>query len=127
VIAGINFVASDSQTRTGCAGKSVANLSLGGSKSDAVNTAAANAVAAGVFMAVAAGNSGVDASTASPASESTVCTIGAIDASTDLIASFSNWGTVVDLYAPGVNIKSTWNDGTTVSSLSAPHPNSSSY
>jgi len=88
---------------------------LGGSKSAAVNTAAANAVSAGVFMAVAAGNSGVNANTSSPASEPTVCTIGAIDASTDKIASFSNYGTVVDLYAPGVNVLSTWNDGNTVS------------
>jgi hypothetical protein len=89
-------------------------MSLGGSKSTAVNSATASVVSAGVFMAVAAGNDGKDASGYSPASEPTAFTVGATDSS-DAIASFSNYGTVVDAFAPGVNILSTWNNGGTVS------------
>jgi hypothetical protein len=89
-------------------------MSLGGSRSTAVNSAAANAVTAGVFMAVAAGNEAVDASNSSPASEPTVFTVGATDSS-DRLASFSNFGTLVDALAPGVSILSTWLNGGTVS------------
>jgi hypothetical protein len=89
-------------------------MSLGGSRSTAVNSAAANAVRAGVFMAVAAGNEAQDASNSSPASEPTVYTVGATD-STDRVATFSNYGTVVDIHAPGVAILSTWLNGGTVS------------
>jgi hypothetical protein len=89
-------------------------MSLGGSRSTAVNAAAANAVTAGVFMAVAAGNDARDASNSSPASEATVYTVGATDSS-DRLATFSNYGTVVDILAPGVSILSTWNNGGTVS------------
>jgi len=124
VIAGINFVANDFKSRSGCSGGAVASLSLGGSKSSSVNSAAANAVSAGLFMAVAAGNDGADASGSSPASEPTVYTVGAIDSS-DKAASFSNYGTLVDIHAPGVNILSTWlNGGTnTISgtSMATPH------
>jgi subtilisin family serine protease len=99
-------------------------MSLGGTKSAAVNTAAANAVTAGVFMAVAAGNDGKDASGYSPASEPTVYTVGATD-STDKVASFSNYGTLVDIHAPGVSILSTWLAGgtNTISgtSMATPH------
>jgi subtilisin family serine protease len=99
-------------------------MSLGGSKSAAVNSAAANAVSAGVFFAVAAGNDGKDAANSSPASEATVFTVGATD-SADKVASFSNYGSVVDIHAPGVSILSTWlNGGTnTISgtSMATPH------
>jgi hypothetical protein len=88
-------------------------MSLGGSKSTAVNSAAANAVSAGLFMGVAAGNDGANAANYSPASEPTVCTVGATDVN-DKIASFSNYGSVVDIFAPGVSILSTWNNGNTV-------------
>lgn len=74
VIAGIDYVASDSANRTAagqCAKGSVANMSLGASKSDTVNAAVAAAVAKGVFFAVAAGNSDDDAQYYSPASEPT--------------------------------------------------------
>ncbi|KAF1983143.1 hypothetical protein K402DRAFT_178666 [Aulographum hederae CBS 113979] len=125
VIAGMNYVASDSKTRAGCVGKSVASMSLGGGYSSATNQAAAKLVSAGVFLAVAAGNDGVDASNTSPASEASACTVGAIDASTDTKASFSNYGNVVDIYAPGVNVLSTWNNGgtNTISgtSMATPH------
>ena len=120
VIAGINYVANDAKTRS-CPNGAVANMSLGGSKSTAVNSAAANVVSAGVFLAVAAGNDGVDAANSSPASEPTAYTVGATD-STDRLASFSNYGAVVDILAPGVSILSTWLNGGTVS----PHRSSSS-
>ncbi|PVI05087.1 subtilisin-like serine protease-like protein PR1A [Periconia macrospinosa] len=123
VIAGINFVASDVRTRS-CPNGAVANLSLGGSKSTTVNSAAAGAVSAGVFLAVAAGNDGRDAANYSPASEPTAFTVGATDSS-DRIASFSNYGSLVDIFAPGVSILSTWRTGgtNTISgtSMAAPH------
>ncbi|KAF1845068.1 subtilisin-like serine protease-like protein PR1A [Cucurbitaria berberidis CBS 394.84] len=123
VIAGINYVANDAKTRS-CPNGAVANMSLGGSKSTAVNSAAANVVSSGVFLAVAAGNSAADASTFSPASEPTAYTVGATDSS-DRFASFSNFGTAVDILAPGVAILSTWLNGGTNSisgtSMASPH------
>jgi subtilisin family serine protease len=99
-------------------------MSLGGSKSAAVNTAVANAVTSGVFMAVAAGNDGANAANSSPASEPTVFTVMASD-NTDKLASFSNFGAICDIIAPGVAILSTWlNGGTnTISgtSMATPH------
>ncbi len=113
VLAGINFVASDSVNRTAagqCRKGSVANMSLGGGKSDSINSAAAAAVKAGVFFAVAAGNSDDDAKWYSPASEPTVCTVGATDV-TDARAYFSNYGAGVDVFAPGVDVLSSWIGG----------------
>jgi subtilisin family serine protease len=89
-------------------------MSLGGSKSTAVNAAAAGVVAAGVFLAVAAGNEAQSAANVSPASEPSVFTVGATDSS-DAFASFSNYGSLVDGNAPGVSILSTWKNGGTVS------------
>jgi hypothetical protein len=89
-------------------------MSLGGGKSAAVNTAAANAVSAGLFLAVAAGNDNANAANYSPASEPTAFTVGATD-SNDARASFSNYGALVDVFAPGVSILSTWLNGGTVS------------
>lgn len=89
-------------------------MSLGGSKSTAVNSAAANAVTAGLFLAVAAGNDAANAANYSPASEPTVFTVGATDSS-DRIASFSNYGAIVDAFAPGVSVLSTWINSGTVS------------
>ncbi|KAJ9665491.1 subtilisin-like serine protease [Coniosporium apollinis] len=126
VLAGINFAANDAQTRPGCKGKSVGNLSLGGVRSAAMSAAAAAAVEAGLFLAVAAGNSAVTAELASPASEPKVCTVGASDAS-DRQATFSNYGLLVDVFAPGVDILSTWIGGAgatnTISgtSMASPH------
>jgi subtilisin family serine protease len=75
-------------------------------------------------MAVAAGNEAQDAANSSPASEATAFTVGASD-SKDAFASFSNYGSVVDIVAPGVSILSTWlNGGTnTISgtSMATPH------
>jgi len=104
-------------------------MSLGGGFSQATNDAAAALVDAGIFVAVAAGNGNIfgipqDASTVSPASEPSVCTVGATDIS-DRVASFSNYGSVVDIHAPGVNVLSTWIGGATRSisgtSMASPH------
>jgi hypothetical protein len=116
VIAGINYAANDHTDRSECSGGAVGSMSLGGSQSAAVNSAAANAVSAGLFLAVAAGNDGADAKDYSPASEPTAFTVGATD-SEDQIADFSNFGELVDAFAPGVEILSTWIGGETVSSI----------
>jgi subtilisin family serine protease len=104
-------------------------MSLGGGFSQALNDAAANIVSAGIFLAVAAGNGDflgrpVDISTVSPASAESACTIGASDIS-DRVASFSNYGALLDVYAPGVNVLSTYIGATTRSlsgtSMATPH------
>lgn len=88
-----------------CPNGAVVNMSLGGSTSSAINSAAAAIVDAGLFLAVAAGNDGSDASYSSPASEPSACTVGATDSS-DNLASFSNYGSLVDVLAPGVDVLS---------------------
>lgn len=104
----------------------VINMSLGGGRSTALNLAVAQAVAAGVTVVAAAGNSAVDACGASPASEPAAITVGA-SASNDAQASFSNFGSCVDLYAPGVSIRSAGIAGASVfatmsgTSMAAPH------
>jgi subtilisin family serine protease len=114
VIAGIDFVAADAAARasTDCPKGSVANLSLGSSRSTAVNAAAAAAVRAGVFLSVAAGNDDDDTQFYSPSSEPTVCTVGATDVD-DVRAWFSNYGAGVDIFAPGVEVLSSWIGSTT--------------
>ncbi|KAJ8113845.1 hypothetical protein ONZ43_g5054 [Nemania bipapillata] len=123
VIAGMDFVVTDAPSRS-CPKGVVVNLSLGGELSKAVNDAAASVVSAGHFMAVAAGNSAADASTSSPASEPSVCTVGATD-KTDILAAYSNFGALVDVLAPGSEIKSTWPNGQTNTisgtSMASPH------
>ncbi|HLA15050.1 MAG TPA: S8 family serine peptidase, partial [Gemmatimonadaceae bacterium] len=86
----------------------VANMSLGGGLSTALNSAVANSIATGVSYAVAAGNSASDACAYSPASVASAISVGASTA-TDVQASFSNWGSCVDLFAPGTSITSAWN------------------
>ncbi|HUR90939.1 MAG TPA: S8 family peptidase [Ramlibacter sp.] len=107
VIAGIDWVAGQVALRP-----AVANMSLGGARSGAINSAVARAVAAGVTMVVAAGNDNLDACTKSPASEPSAITVGATT-DQDVRASFSNFGSCVDLFAPGVGITSAWNTGAT--------------
>jgi subtilisin family serine protease len=120
VVAGINWVAENAT------GPSVANMSLGGSADDALDQAVAGAIAKGVTFAVAAGNDAADASGYSPARVPSAITVAASD-KTDKEASFSNYGSVVDLYAPGVNITSSWGTGdyatNTISgtSMATPH------
>ncbi|KAM3503602.1 hypothetical protein MY10362_004099 [Beauveria mimosiformis] len=104
IIAGMDHVAIDSPSRN-CTKGVFASMSFGGGYSATVNDGAAQLVASGVFVAAAAGNENSDAAFVSPASEVTVCTVGATDAQ-DVRASFSNYGSVVDIFAPGVNILS---------------------
>lgn len=121
----MNYVASDSQTRS-CPNGVVANMSLGGSTSTAVNNAAAAMVSAGVFLAVAAGNDATNAANFSPASEPTVCTVGATT-SADALASYSNYGAIVDILAPGSSVLSSWIGSNTATntisgtSMATPH------
>lgn len=99
VIAGLDWVA---QNRVLPA---VANMSLGGSSSAALNAAVANTVSRGVTVVVAAGNYANNACYYSPSSEPSALTVAATD-STDTQAWYSNYGSCVDLYAPGSNIYS---------------------
>ena len=101
VIAGINWAINDHTSGS----PAVANMSLGGSYSTALNSAVANATADGIVFAVAAGNNKGLACRYSPASEPTAITVGAIGGSDDR-AKFTNHGSCVDLFAPGVSIKS---------------------
>ncbi|KAL8396720.1 hypothetical protein RB594_003697 [Gaeumannomyces avenae] len=105
VIAGMNFVAKDVAAK-GRGRKAVMNMSLGGGASKAVNDAINNIRAAGVVPVVAAGNENQNAINSSPASATAAITVGAIDQRTDAKASFSNFGDVVDIFAPGVQVVS---------------------
>lgn len=104
VLAGIDWAVNNAR-QNGRTGRSVFSLSLGGGFSQQTNDAVKAATDAGIFVAVAAGNDGADARQTSPASEPSVFTVGATDAN-DNRASFSNFGPVVDGFAPGVDIKS---------------------
>jgi serine protease len=118
VIAGIDWLITNHEK------PAVANMSLGGSYSAAVNTAIENAVAAGITFAVAAGNQSSNACSYSPASATAALTVGA-STNSDARAAFSNYGACVDLFAPGMDIYSSvqtggydsW-DGT---SMATPH------
>ena len=127
VVAGIDWV-----TANHAAGApAVANMSLGGGASTAIDTAVRNSIADGVTYAVAAGNgnsTGVpqDACASSPARMPGALTVGATDRS-DRAASFSNYGSCVDLFAPGVGITSAWYTNATATntisgtSMATPH------
>lgn len=118
VIAGIDWVAQHAS------GPSVANMSLGGIVDSALDDAVRGAIDKGVTFGVAAGNDSLDARLSSPARVREAITVAASD-NTDRRASFSNWGPAVDLFAPGVDITSTWHDGgtNTISgtSMATPH------
>src|SRR5262249_21703510 len=102
VTAGVDWVTGDHTTRP-----AAANMSLGGGLSATLDAAVRNSIADGVVYCVAAGNAAVNASNVSPADVGEAITVAASDI-TDHFASFSNFGTVVDLIAPGVNITSAW-------------------
>lgn len=120
VTAGIDYVAANHVK------PAVANLSLGGGASSALDTAVQNLINAGVTTVVAAGNSNTDACTTSPARVSEAITVAASTSSDDR-AYFSNHGSCVDLFAPGANITSAWINGDTSlntisgTSMAAPH------
>jgi subtilisin family serine protease len=120
VIAGIDWVAGSTLR------PAVANMSLGSAKSSTVNAAVAGAYNKGVTMVVAAGNSNADACNYSPSSEPTAITVGATT-NTDARASYSNYGSCLDFFAPGTNITSAWYTGTTATntisgtSMASPH------
>lgn len=102
------FMLQDSQNRRQeCPKGFVVNISLGSPFSKVFNEAVKALVDAGMFVAVAAGNEAEDASNRSPASEETICTVAAMNGN-DEHASFSNFGSLVDIYAPGVDILSAW-------------------
>ena len=103
IIAGIDFVTAEHD-----AGESaVANMSLGGGANLAVDMAVKNSIADGVAYAVAAGNSNAPACIFSPARVPEAMTVGA-STITDAKASFSNWGSCMDWFAPGQAITSAW-------------------
>ena len=126
VIAGVDWVTLNHEE-----GAAVANMSLGGGANTALDLAVQGSIADGVSYAVAAGNgnwAGVaeDACKSSPARVPEAMTIGATD-SRDKKASFSNYGSCVDWFAPGVGIKSAWSTSDTATntisgtSMASPH------
>lgn len=122
VIAGVDFVTSDHQ-----AGQpAVANMSLGGGVSSALDTAVTNSINDGVTYAIAAGNDGLDACNTSPARVASAITVGSTT-STDARSSFSNFGTCLDIFAPGSSITSSWRTSDTATntisgtSMATPH------
>ena len=120
VIAGIDWVTANHTS------PAVANMSLGGGASTALDDAVRNSVASGVTYAVAAGNSNANACNSSPARVSQALTVGS-STNTDARSSFSNFGTCVDLFAPGSNITSAWLTSDTATntisgtSMASPH------
>jgi len=118
VIAGMDWVARNA------AAPAVANMSLGGTYSEATNAAVQRMTDRGITVAVAAGNDSLPACLSSPASAASALTVAA-STRTDQRASFSNFGECTDIFAPGQDITSTWLDGITNTisgtSMAAPH------
>ncbi|MEU9953321.1 S8 family peptidase [Streptomyces sp. NPDC047939] len=120
VVAGIDWVTENHQ------GPSVANMSLGGGADEALDAAVQKAIASGVTFAVAAGNDSSDAGEGSPSRVPEAITVASSTVD-DEQSSFSNYGSVVDIYAPGSDITSSWNDSddgsNTISgtSMATPH------
>ncbi|MCA1594392.1 MAG: S8 family serine peptidase [Acidobacteria bacterium] len=120
VIAGVDWVTANRIT------PAVANMSLGGGASTALDNAVQNSINAGVTYAIAAGNDNLDACGSSPARLAAAITVGSTT-STDARSSFSNFGTCVDVFAPGSSITSSWNTSDTATntisgtSMATPH------
>ena len=120
VIAGVDWV------RVNHLAPAVANMSLGGGASSALDTAVNNLHNAGVSIAVAAGNSNANACNSSPARAANAITVGSTT-TTDARSSFSNFGTCLDLFAPGSGILSAWYTSNTATatlsgtSMASPH------
>jgi subtilisin family serine protease len=121
VIRGIDWVTGHVQANKWSA---VANMSLGGSVSPALDQAVCNSIAAGVTYAIAAGNDNLNACNYSPSRVKQALTLGASD-ERDVSASFSNTGGCIDLYGPGVDVESAAaGGGSTVfsgTSMASPH------
>ena len=120
VIAGVDWVTNNHIN------PAVANMSLGGGASSALDTAVNNLSNSGVPIAVAAGNSNADACGTSPARAANAITVGATTTS-DARASFSNFGTCLDIFAPGQGVLSSWFSSDTATatlsgtSMASPH------
>ncbi|MFC5664414.1 S8 family peptidase [Kitasatospora misakiensis] len=120
IIKGVDWVTANA------AKPAVANMSIGGDTTQTVNDAVARSIASGITYAVAAGNNNRDACTSTPASTGAAITVGAIDSS-DARANYSNFGTCLDLFAPGSNITSAsnngdnWNATMNGTSMASPH------
>jgi subtilisin family serine protease len=120
VISGVDWVTANHIS------PAVANMSLGGGVSTALDTAVNNLSNSGVPIAVAAGNSNANACNSSPARAANAITTGSTT-STDARSSFSNFGTCVDLFAPGSSIVSSWFSSNTATatlsgtSMASPH------
>ena len=120
VIAGVDWVARNAIK------PAVANMSLGGGASSALDTAVRNAITAGVTFVVAAGNDSANACNYSPARTAEAITVGSTTSS-DARSSFSNYGTCLDLFAPGSSIASAWHTSDTATntisgtSMASPH------
>ncbi len=120
VIAGVDWVTANHPS------PSVANMSLGGGASSALDTAVSNSVASGVTYGVAAGNDNLNACNYSPARVASAITVGSTT-STDARSSFSNYGTCLDIFAPGSSITSSWSTSDTATntisgtSMATPH------
>lgn len=126
ILDGYNWAVNDI-TSKGRASRSVINMSLGGPPSDAFDSAIENAAQAGVLTVVAAGNAPQDAAEVSPARAPSAITVGAIDKDWNFASDYSNFGSVLDILAPGTDVLSTWNtddDATNVisgTSMASPH------
>ena len=120
VVAGVNWVASNHVK------PAVANMSLGGGANTSLDNAVSGAITRGVTFAVAAGNSNTNAANTSPARVAAALTVGSTER-TDARSSFSNYGPVVDVFAPGGGITSAWNTSDTATntisgtSMASPH------
>lgn len=123
VIQGINWVANQAQSD---GGPSVANMSLGGGISTATDNAVENAVSSGITFVVAAGNDNSSACNYSPARAPSAVTVGSTTSS-DARSSFSNYGSCLDIYAPGSSITSAWHTSNSATntisgtSMASPH------
>jgi len=120
VIGGVNWVTQNARK------PAVANMSLGGGVSTALDNAVASSISSGVTYALAAGNSSASACNSSPSRVASAVTVGATT-STDARASYSNYGTCLDIFAPGSSITSDWYSSTTATntisgtSMASPH------
>lgn len=125
ILDGFNWAVNDIVAK-GRQAKSVINLSLGGPFSAAFNTAVNNAYSSGVLSAIAAGNSNVNAANTSPASAANAITVGSVDSQWRR-STFSNYGAVLDIWAPGTSIISSWIGSNTATntisgtSMATPH------